>query len=120
LSPMVREAVRRGELRILMPGWRSEPLPTHVLYPPTRVLPARIRVWVDWLVALYAEEVEAAQRFLAEAERTAARRRATEEMTAVPSGPLSVRWASFPGRGLQMVAVWVNHCVHRQRRWRAP
>jgi LysR family transcriptional regulator for bpeEF and oprC len=68
LSPMVREAVRRGELRVLMPGWRSEPLPTHVLYPPTRVLPARIRVWVDWLVTLYAEEVEAAQRFLVEAE----------------------------------------------------
>ena len=44
-----------------------------MLYPPTRVLPARIRVWVDWLVTLYAEEVEAAQRFLADVDHKAAR-----------------------------------------------
>ncbi len=33
----------------LLPGWGPEPLPTHVLCPATRVLPARVRVWVDWL-----------------------------------------------------------------------
>jgi LysR family transcriptional regulator for bpeEF and oprC len=69
LSAGVRERIRRGELRVLMPGWRPEPLPTHVLYPAARVLPARVRAWVDWLVTLYSEEGEAAQRFLEEAER---------------------------------------------------
>jgi len=75
LSPGVRERMSRRQLRLLMPGWRPEPLPTHVLYPATRVLPARVRVWVDWLVTLYAGEGEAAQRFLVEAERAATRRR---------------------------------------------
>ena len=56
LSPAVRERIRRRELRLLLPGWRPEPLPIQVLYPPTRVLPARVRAWVDWLVTLYAEE----------------------------------------------------------------
>src|SRR5262249_20467146 len=75
LGPAVREAIRRRELRLLLPGWRSDPLPTHVLYPETRVVPARVRVWVDWLVALYAEEVAEAERFRVEAERAAMRRR---------------------------------------------
>ncbi|HZJ55359.1 MAG TPA: LysR family transcriptional regulator [Myxococcaceae bacterium] len=75
LSPGVRERIRRRELRVLVPGWRPEPLPTHVLYLATRVLPARVRVWVDWLVELYSDEGAAAQRFLVEAERGAARRR---------------------------------------------
>jgi len=75
LSPGVRERIRRRELRLLFPGWRPDPLPTHVLYPETRVLPARVRAWVDWLVTLYAEEAAEAQRFLVETERAAMRRR---------------------------------------------
>ena len=75
LSPAVRERIRRRELRLLFPGWRPEPLPIQVLYPQTRVLPARVRAWVDWLVTLYAEEEAEANRFLEEAERTASRRR---------------------------------------------
>jgi LysR family transcriptional regulator, regulator for bpeEF and oprC len=75
LAPRLREHIRSRALRVLMPGWRPEPLPTHVLYPPTRVLPARVRVWVDWLVGVYAEEGKAAERFLVEAERGPARRR---------------------------------------------
>src|SRR5262249_3173718 len=75
LGPAVRQAIRDRELRLLFPGWRPDPLPTHVLYPETRVVPARVRVWVDWLVALYAEEVAEAERFRVEAERAAMRRR---------------------------------------------
>ena len=75
LSPGTRERIRRGELQVLMPGWRPEPLPTHVLYPATRVPPARVRVWVDWLVGVFGEEASSAERFLAETERAATRRR---------------------------------------------
>ena len=75
LSPGVRERIRRRELRVLMPAWRPEPLPMHVLYPETRVLPARVRAWVDWLITLYAEEEAEAGRFLREAEQAAMRRR---------------------------------------------
>jgi LysR family transcriptional regulator for bpeEF and oprC len=77
LSTGVRALVERGALRLLMPGWRSEPLPSNVLYLATRHLPARVRHWVDWLVTLYAAEGEKAARFLAEAEaRTPPSRRA--------------------------------------------
>jgi LysR family transcriptional regulator for bpeEF and oprC len=75
LSRGVRERIRRRELRLLFPGWRPESLPVHVLYPETRVLPARVRVWVDWLVGLYREEERETQRFLVEAERAVMRRR---------------------------------------------
>ena len=75
LGRVVRERIRRRELRILFPGWRPEPLPVHALYPATRVLPARVRAWVDWLVTLYAEEEAEANRFLEEAEKAASRRR---------------------------------------------
>jgi len=69
LSLGLRERIRRGDLRVLMPGWRPDSLPQHVLHPGTRVLPARVRVWVDWLVTLFAEEDATARRFLAEVER---------------------------------------------------
>lgn len=75
LGRVVRERIHRRELRLLFPGWRPEPLPVHALYPATRVLPARVRAWVDWLVTLYAEEEVEAKRFLVEAERAASRRR---------------------------------------------
>ena len=75
LSAGVRERIRRRELRLLFPGWRPDSLPTHVLYPETRVVPARVRAWVDWLVTLYAEEAAEAQRFLVQAEGAAKRRR---------------------------------------------
>jgi LysR family transcriptional regulator for bpeEF and oprC len=73
LGRVVRERIRHRELRLLFPGWRPEPLSVHALYPATRVLPARVRVWVDWLVTLYAEEEAEAKRFLQEAERVASR-----------------------------------------------
>ncbi|HEY1416775.1 MAG TPA: hypothetical protein VGF41_02685, partial [Myxococcaceae bacterium] len=75
LGRVVRERIRRRELRLLFPGWRPQPLQVHALYPATRVLPARVRVWVDWLVTLYAEEEAEAKRFLEEAERAASRGR---------------------------------------------
>jgi hypothetical protein len=53
---------------MLMPGWRSEPLASSVLYPTARHLPARVRLFADWLVELYAAEAETASRFLSEAE----------------------------------------------------
>jgi hypothetical protein len=54
-----------------MPGWRSEPLPSSVLYPAARHLPARVRLFADWLVELYAAEAETASRFLSAAEARA-------------------------------------------------
>ncbi len=38
------------------------------LYPTARHLPARVRLFADWLVEFYAAEAETASRFLSEAE----------------------------------------------------
>jgi DNA-binding transcriptional LysR family regulator len=72
LAPEVRARLAGGELRMLMPGWRSEPLPSSVLYPAARHLPARVRLFAYWLVELlYAAEAETASRFLSETEARA-------------------------------------------------
>jgi len=41
-----------GSLREVLPGLPPPALPVHVLYAPQRQLPARLRVFVDWLVEL--------------------------------------------------------------------
>lgn len=45
-----------GSLREVLPGLPPPPLPVHVLYAPQRQLPARLRVFVDWLVELMARQ----------------------------------------------------------------
>lgn len=46
---MVREAVRRGELVPVLEDWHRDPLPLYVVYPQTRHVSNRVRVFVDWL-----------------------------------------------------------------------
>jgi LysR family transcriptional regulator, regulator for bpeEF and oprC len=42
----------QGTLREILPGLPPPALPVHVLYAPQRQMPARLRVFVDWLVEL--------------------------------------------------------------------
>lgn len=42
----------RGALVELFEDWRFEPMPLYVLYPPHRHVSARLRVFIDWVVAL--------------------------------------------------------------------
>ncbi|SMC73885.1 LysR family transcriptional regulator [Rhizobium sp. RU36D] len=46
---MVREAVERGDLVKILPEWDRDPLPLYVVYPQTRHLSNKVRVFVDWL-----------------------------------------------------------------------
>ncbi len=46
---MVRDAVERGELVEVLPEWDRDPLPLYVVYPQTRHLSNKVRVFVDWL-----------------------------------------------------------------------
>ena len=46
------DALARGVLSELLPDSPPPSLPVHVLYAPQRQLPARLRVFVDWLVEL--------------------------------------------------------------------
>ncbi len=49
---MVREALADGRLIRVLPMWQHEPLPLYVVYPQTRHLSNKVRVFVNWLVGL--------------------------------------------------------------------
>ncbi|KAF1053009.1 MAG: HTH-type transcriptional regulator DmlR [Stenotrophomonas maltophilia] len=51
------EDLRRGSVIEVLPAWRPSPLLLNVLYPSHRQLSRRLRVFVDWLVELFAAPV---------------------------------------------------------------
>ena len=53
----VAEALANGQLREILPMMPPPALPVTVLYPPHRQMPARLRVFVDWLVELMAKQL---------------------------------------------------------------
>ncbi len=64
VSVEVRRLLREKKLQRVFKGYHSPTLPVFLLYPQNRRLPARVRVFIDWVVALYARENEAAKRFI--------------------------------------------------------
>lgn len=59
---MARGAVARGELVPLFDDWRLDPMPMYVAFPPNRHVSAKLRVFVDWIVALMAEHAPVQRR----------------------------------------------------------
>jgi DNA-binding transcriptional LysR family regulator len=51
----VQAPVQRGDLVPILQDWRPPHYPFQVLYPPNRHLSNRVRVFIDWLVALFAD-----------------------------------------------------------------
>lgn len=49
---MAKDALEKGELVEVLPEWISEPLPLYIVYPQTRHLSNKVRVFVDWLAKL--------------------------------------------------------------------
>jgi LysR family transcriptional regulator for bpeEF and oprC len=52
---VLKEAMERGSLEMLLGDWFPEPAPLHVVYPQNRHLSAKIRVFVDWVAELFSE-----------------------------------------------------------------
>ena len=52
-SYAVHDAVRGGRLVVLLPDRPAPAVPIHVLYAPNRYLSAKVRVFIDWVVALF-------------------------------------------------------------------
>jgi LysR family transcriptional regulator for bpeEF and oprC len=52
---VLKEAMDRGTLELVLADWVPEPVPLHVVYPENRHLSAKIRVFVDWVAELFAE-----------------------------------------------------------------
>jgi len=49
---MVRDALEKGDLVEVLPEWHCESLPLYIVYPQTRHLSNKVRVFVDWLAKL--------------------------------------------------------------------
>jgi LysR family transcriptional regulator for bpeEF and oprC len=52
---VLKEAMERGSLEMLLGDWFPEPAPLHVVYPQNRHLSTKIRVFVDWVAELFSE-----------------------------------------------------------------
>ena len=52
---VLKDAMERGALDLVLADWFPEPAPLHVVYPQSRHLSRRVRVFVDWLTALIVE-----------------------------------------------------------------
>lgn len=49
LSYQIRQAVSDGRLEIVLDACEPPPQPVHVVYPHARLLPARTRLFIDWI-----------------------------------------------------------------------
>ena len=51
-----------GALVQVLPGWKTPPIPIHVVYPPNRHLSAKVRSFVDWTAELFSQHAGTANR----------------------------------------------------------
>jgi len=52
---MSKAHLARGELVPLFEGWRLDPMPLHLAFPPNRHVSTKLRVFIDWVVKLMAQ-----------------------------------------------------------------
>jgi LysR family transcriptional regulator for bpeEF and oprC len=52
---VLKEAMERGRLDLVLGDWVPEPVPLNVVYPQNRHLSSKIRVFVDWVAELFSE-----------------------------------------------------------------
>jgi LysR family transcriptional regulator, regulator for bpeEF and oprC len=52
---VLKDAMERGSLELLLGDWFAEPAPLSVVYPENRHLSNKIRVFVDWVAELFAD-----------------------------------------------------------------
>ena len=52
---VLKEAMERGTLDLVLGDWFPEPAPLHVVYPQNRHLSSKIRVFTEWVAELLAE-----------------------------------------------------------------
>ena len=52
---VLKEAMERGSLDLLLGDWFAEPAPLNVVYPQNRHLSRKIRVFVDWVAELFSD-----------------------------------------------------------------
>jgi DNA-binding transcriptional LysR family regulator len=55
---MIREDLLSGRLERVLPQWTAKDLPVHVVYPGARLLPTRVRTFIDFAVSYMTKELE--------------------------------------------------------------
>jgi DNA-binding transcriptional LysR family regulator len=53
----VQSAIVDGQLRPILEDWQTEAIPVHIVFPSNRFLSAKVRVFIDWTVALFEHNV---------------------------------------------------------------
>lgn len=59
LHYQVSEAVKRGDLQIILPDYEPHPLPVHLLYAPVKLQTKRLRSMTDWLTQSLQQDLTA-------------------------------------------------------------
>lgn len=59
---MSQPHLARGELVALFDGWRIDPMPMYLAFPPNRHVSAKLRVFIDWVAELMAQHAPIAVR----------------------------------------------------------
>ncbi len=52
---VLKEAMERASLELVLGDWFPEPVPLNIVYPENRHLSSKIRVFVDWIADLFSE-----------------------------------------------------------------
>jgi LysR family transcriptional regulator for bpeEF and oprC len=52
---VLKDAMERGALQLVLGDWFAEPAPLHVVYPENRHLSRKVRVFVDWVAEVFNE-----------------------------------------------------------------
>ncbi len=58
---MAEAPLRAGRLTRVLPAWSPDPVPIYVMYPPSRRLSAKVKVFVSWVASLIEREVGASE-----------------------------------------------------------
>jgi DNA-binding transcriptional LysR family regulator len=69
-----------GTLQRILPEWTTRVWPIYVVYPPNRHVSAKVRVFIDWVVELFAQALQAPESLNAQAGRAVASN-APQELT---------------------------------------
>jgi DNA-binding transcriptional LysR family regulator len=50
---MARPSIERGELIAVLQEYRPKPLEVFLVYPPSRQLSTKVRVFIEWVTQIY-------------------------------------------------------------------
>jgi DNA-binding transcriptional LysR family regulator len=62
---MAKPHLTSGELVPLFAGWRLDPMPLYLAFPPNRYVSSKLRVFIDWVVGLMQQHAPVAERQVA-------------------------------------------------------